>query len=84
MTGSISKWIYIIIGVVVIALVFPILMDGIVTITSHANILDFTGLEAMANITPLLGWIAFIGGVGFLGFNAVKGYISKRKSKSKR
>lgn len=82
--GSMGKWVYIIIGVVVICLMFPIMLTAITSITGHANIADFTGLEELANITPLLAWIAIIGGLGFLGVQAVRNRVAKRKASKKR
>ncbi len=81
MGGNIGKYIGIIVALVVIIILFPIVMDQIGVITGHANIADFTGLEAFANLTPLLLWLTLI--FGALGFAGYKVYKAARKSKKK-
>jgi hypothetical protein len=80
--GSIGKIVMLVVALVVAAILLPIVMDQVVEITGHANIADFTGLEAFANLTPLLLWLAVIGGL--LGFAAVKGYQAYKSRKSKK
>lgn len=82
--GNMGKWVYVIIGFVVICLIFPLILTGITSITGHASIADFTGLEELANITPLLMWIGIIGAIGFLGFGAVRTYQGRKKSSKRR
>ncbi len=81
--NGMGKWVFVIIGIVVICLMFPILLTAITGITTNANINDFTGLKELANITPLLAWIAIIGGLGFLGVQAIRRSYGKRKSQKK-
>lgn len=79
-----SKWVYTIIGIVVVCLLFPLVLTSIAGITGHANIADFTGLAELANITPLLGWIAIIGGLGFFGVQAIRKRSSGKRSSRRR
>lgn len=82
--GNFGKWIYVIIGFVVICLIFPLILTAMDSITGHASIADFTGLAELANITPLLMWIGIIGTLGLLGFGAVRSYQGRKKSSKKR
>ncbi len=81
---NVGKWVYAIIGFVVICLIFPLVLTGISSITGHASIADFTGLQELANITPLLMWIGIIGAIGFLGFTAARSYMGRRKAKARK
>lgn len=71
-------------GIVCIAIaliLFPIVLDGVQTILTDANIADYTGLEAVASVTPLLVFVGLIFSGGFLTFTGVR---DSRKSSNKR
>lgn len=71
-------------GIVCIAIaliLFPIVLDGVQTILTDANLADYTGLEAVASVTPLLVFVGLIFSGGFLTFTGVQG---ARKSSKKR
>jgi len=70
----------IVIGLVMIAvalIVFPIVLTGVDTIlawtgTGAATIADFTGLETLVSIAPLLIFIGLLVGGGILTFSGFK------------
>lgn len=65
-----------VIGIVMIAvciIVFPIALSGIDTILNMGSIGDYTGLETMVQITPLLIWIGVLLGGGLLTFQGFRG-----------
>jgi len=84
MGGNVGKIVMLVVAVVVLAILFPIIMDQAAVITAHASIGDFTGLEAFVNLTPLLLWLSAI--FGLLGFAGYQGYkaVKNRKKTSKR
>jgi len=74
----------IVVGLIAIAIafiVFPIVLDGIATVLLDANIADYTGLEAVVSVTPLLVWVGLIFTGGLLTFQGVKGSSGGRKGK---
>jgi len=74
----------IVMGVVAIAIafvMFPIVLDGANTILTDANIADYTGLEAVVEVSPLIVFVALLLGGGLLSF---KGYSSYRSSRKRR
>ena len=80
-----------VIGLVLIAvalIVFPIVMTGANEVlqwtgTGSATISDFTGLETLVQIAPLLIFIAFLAGGGILTFQGVSGWRKSKASKSR-
>lgn len=78
-----------VIGLVLIAvalIVFPIVMTGANEVlqwtgTGSATITDFTGLQTLVQIAPLLIFIGFLAGGGVLTFSAFKGGAPWKKSK---
>lgn len=66
----------ILIGLIMIAIsfiMFPIVMDGANEILSHANISDYTGLEQVAGIGPMLVFVVMLfGGLGLTVFSGYK------------
>lgn len=65
----------IVVGIIMLAIViitFPIILDAIGEVTGHASIADFTGLEAIANVTPILLWVGAVIMGGYLTFTGVK------------
>jgi hypothetical protein len=80
MGGNIGKIVMLVVSIVVLAILFPIILDQAHVITSNANIADYTGLSAFVNLTPLLLWLSAI--FGLLGFAGYQGYkaIKTRKS----
>lgn len=74
----------IVIGVVAIAIsfiIFPIVLDGASTILADANIGDYTGLEAVVKVAPLIAFVGMLFGGGLLTFKGVSGWQSNRKSR---
>jgi hypothetical protein len=80
MGSGVAKVVGLVVALVVAAILLPIVMDQAVVVTTHANIADFTGLEAFVNLTPLLLWLAVVGGL--LGFAAVSGYKAYKGRKA--
>jgi hypothetical protein len=69
-------------GIVCIAIaliLFPIVLDGVQAILTDVNISTYTGLEAVAQVTPLLVFVGMIFGGGFLTFSGVKGAKNSKK-----
>jgi hypothetical protein len=65
-----------IIGIVMIAvcmIVFPIILTGAHTILIDANIADYTGLQTLVAISPMLIFLAFLITGGILTFQGFKG-----------
>jgi predicted PurR-regulated permease PerM len=74
----------IVIGIVAIAIsfiLFPIVLDGAQAILTDAHIADYTGLEAVVTISPLLVFVALLFGGGLLTFKGVQG--ARKSSKKK-
>jgi formate-dependent nitrite reductase membrane component NrfD len=69
-----------IIMMVVALIMFPIILDAVSTILGNANIADYTGLETMVAIAPLLVFIGLLAGGGWLTF---KGLTAGRTGKGK-
>lgn len=70
---------YMVLGIIAIAIafvVFPVVMDATHTIVSNANIGDYTGLESIAKVAPL---IVFVGLLASGGFSMYKGITGMRK-----
>jgi len=70
----------VLLGLVMIAIsfiIFPIVMDGASEILGHSNVTDYTGLEEIAAIGPMLVFVTMLfGGVGvaaYSGYRKVKG-----------
>jgi len=80
-----------VIGLVLIAvalIVFPIVLTGanqILTWTEDAaSISDFTGLETLVKISPLLIFIGSLAAGGVLTFSGFRGRVASRRSKSRK
>jgi len=55
-------------GLVAIAIsfiIFPIVLTGVASITSHTHIAAFTGLSDVANIAPLVIFVGMLFGGGY-------------------
>ena len=53
----------IVMGVIAIAIafvIFPIVLDGAATILADANLADYTGLEAIVQVAPLIVFVAML------------------------
>ena len=72
----------VLLGLIMIAIsfiVFPIVLDGANEILTHADLADFTGLEQIASIGPMLVFVMMLfGGIGMTGYGAYK-TIKRRK-----
>lgn len=85
MSGNIGKIVMMVVALVVLAILFPIVMDQAAVITAHASIADFTGLEAFVNLTPLLLWLsAVFGMLGFAGFTVYKAISRRKRARARR
>lgn len=76
-----------VIGLVMIAvamIVFPLVLSAAHTIMNDANIGDFTGLDTLVAITPLLLWIGLIFGGGLLAFQGVRARRGGRRARASR
>ncbi|AQU03298.1 hypothetical protein DA01_07720 [Dehalococcoides mccartyi] len=80
--GNIWKVILGVAAMAVSLVIYPIILDGVAAITSNANIADYTGLSAFANVLPLLILVGMIFGGGLLTFQGARGMRSGSKSKS--
>jgi len=75
-----------ILGIVVIAIsfiIFPIVLEGTDEILSNANISDYTGLEAIVKIAPMLVMVGLIFGGGVLVWKGV-GETRRRRASGKK
>ena len=73
-----------ILGIVVIAIsfiIFPIVLEGTDEILSNANISDYTGLEAIVKIAPMLVMVGLIFGGGVLVWKGVGETRRRRAAK---
>ena len=78
MNNTVKTIVLLVVAFVVLAILFPIVLDQAAAITGHTSIDDFTGLEAFVNLTPLLMWLSAVFGLlGYGGFMAVKAYRSR-------
>lgn len=76
----------VILGIVVVAIsfiVFPIILEGTDTILSNANISDYTGLEAIVKIAPMLVMVGLIFGGGLLIWKGTSETRKRRASAKK-
>lgn len=74
----------IVMGVIAVAIafvIFPIILDGAQSILSDANIADYTGLQAIVEVSPLIVFVAMLFGGGLLAFKGYSGYRSGKKSR---
>ena len=64
-----------VVGLVMIAIsffVFPIIMDGCVSILEHASIATFTGLDDVVSVSPLVLYVVLLfGGAGMMGIGTL-------------
>ena len=70
----------VLLGLVMIAIsfiVFPVVLDGANEILDHANISDYTGLEQIAAIGPMLVFVVML--FGGLGLTVYSGYRAVRR-----
>lgn len=76
------KYVWLILGVTIFSLVFPMFLTGIASITGDPNIADYSGLATMVKITPVLVWLVGLFGVGgLMVYNDVKKGNFRRGSK---
>lgn len=64
-----------VLGIIMIAIsfiIFPVVLDGAAAILADANLADYTGLEAVTSIAPLVVFVAMLFGGGMLTFQGVK------------
>lgn len=66
------------VGIIFIAvglIIFPVVMDGMDEVLDSASIDDYTGLESVSGVVPLIVLIGFISAgviTGFFGIRAMK------------
>ena len=83
--GDTSKMVIGLVLIAVALIVFPIVMTGANEVlqwtgTGSATVSDFTGLETLVAIAPLLIFIGFLAGGGVLTFSGFKGYRAGKGS----
>lgn len=69
----------VLLGLIMVAIsfiVFPIVLDGANEILSHDNVTDYTGLEQIAAIGPMLVFVIML--FGGLGLTVYSGYRSAK------
>ncbi|MBA7604401.1 hypothetical protein ES703_11521 [subsurface metagenome] len=76
MRGSILAMVMGIIAIAIAFVIFPVVMDAVSTITTHADIAEYTGLASIAKVAPL---IVFVGLLASGGFAMYKGVTTIRK-----
>ena len=77
-----SQSMKVVIGLVMIAItffIFPIIMDGCVTILTDANIATYTGLDDLVKVTPLILYVGLLFGGGSM---IASGTGATRKARS--
>jgi len=62
-----------IISIAIAFVIFPIVLDAISGILTHASIADFTGLASIAKVAPLMVFVGLIAGGSFGLFQGIKG-----------
>jgi ABC-type antimicrobial peptide transport system permease subunit len=62
-----------IVGIALCLLFFPIALSGIDTVLANPNIADYTGLETIAKITPMIIWVSIFLGSALAVFSGAKG-----------
>jgi len=70
------------VGLILIAvglIVFPVVLTGAATVLADANLADYTGLETLVKISPMLIFIGFLSSGGILTFQGVKARTSRKR-----
>jgi hypothetical protein len=83
--GNLGKIVMGIVMIVVAMLMFGIVLDSVDALiswtgTGGATIADYTGLEQLVTISPLLIWLGLLAGGGWLTF---KGFAGEREGRRK-
>lgn len=73
-----------IVGIFISFIMFPLVLTGVHTILSDANIADYTGLSQVAGVAPLLIFLALLASSGYLLYSGIRKGKSRRSSRSKR
>ncbi len=74
----------IVLGIITIAIafvVFPIITESVGTLLADTNITNFTGLQSILKICPLIVLVSMLFGGGLLVFKGVKEYRGRRTGK---
>ncbi len=80
MNGDVMKVVMGIIVIVIAFAMFPIVLDGTHTVLSDANLSDYTGLESIVSIAPLIIFVGMLFGGGLLTFSGARSRSRKKKS----
>ncbi len=72
------------VGIFIALIMFPLVLTGVHTILTDANIADYTGLSQVAGVAPLLIFLGLLASSGYLMVTGIKGRKSSRKSKTTR
>ncbi|KSV16170.1 hypothetical protein DA01_08755 [Dehalococcoides mccartyi] len=72
-----------ILGLAICLLFFPIALSGIDEVLGNANLADYTGLETIVKITPMIIWVGIFLGSGLSLFFGIKGGRGGKGKKSR-
>ncbi len=81
MNGDVMKVVMGIIVIVIAFAMFPIVLDGTHTVLSDANLSDYTGLESIVSIAPLIVFVGMLIGGGLLTFSGVRNRKRRQNKK---
>ena len=83
LNGDIMKTVSGLVLIVIALAMFPIVLDGTNTILSDANIADYTGLESIVEIAPLIILVGLLFSGGFFMYSGARSIRRRRSSASK-
>ena len=75
-----KHWMKMVIGIVLLTIafvMFPVVLDGTTSITSHAHVNSFTGLLDVAQIGPLVIFVGLNFGSIFSSYLGVRGMMGR-------
>jgi len=81
MSGNTMKIVLGLVAITVSMLLFPMVLNGVQAIITDAHIDDYTGLESLAKIAPLIIFVGMFFTGGFLTFQGVKGVRTGSKNR---
>ena len=81
MSGDMTRMVVGLVMIAVAFIIFPIVLTGANTIITDPNIADYTGLETLAKIAPLLVFIGLLVGGGALSFTGFRTRVGRKKAR---